>query len=156
MQIAHLPDEDPAATKERQRRPAHARAKEMRAVKAVICHDNGVRLFCIGRRHPAGFNTTIPGSTDARCRDTLTLRIPGAERDLIDRAAASIAMTRTDFIVNAARRAAEVTLLDRTGLLVNPAGYAEFLTRLDASPQPDAQPDGAPHDVLRRHVLDQR
>lgn len=77
----------------------------------------------------------IPSCNDARRRDRLTLRIPGADRDLIDRAAASTGMTRTDFIVSAARRAAEDTLLDRTGLSVNPVACGEFLARLDASPQ---------------------
>lgn len=75
-------------------------------------------------------------------RDTLNLRIPAAERNLIDRAADSTGKTRTDFILEAARRAAEETLLDRAILSVGPEAYAEFLRRLDA-PAP-------PNDRLRR------
>ena len=45
-------------------------------------------------------------------RDTLNLRIPAAERNLIDRAALTSGKTRTDFILEAARRAAEEALLD--------------------------------------------
>ena len=70
-------------------------------------------------------------------RDTLNLRIPAAERSLIDRAAESSGKTRTDFILEAARRAAEEALLDRAMLSVSPAAYAKFLARLDAPPQPN-------------------
>ena len=70
-------------------------------------------------------------------RDTLTLRIPAAERNLIDRAAHAMGKTRTDFVLEAARHAAENALLDRTMLLVSAEAYAEFLTRLDAPAQPN-------------------
>ena len=46
-------------------------------------------------------------------RETLNLRIKPAERGLIDRAAQSLGKTRTDFVLDAARRAAEEALLDR-------------------------------------------
>jgi len=70
-------------------------------------------------------------------RDTLNLRIPSTERHLIDLAAASTGKTRTGFILEAARRAAEETLLDRTLLSVSAEAYAEFLRRLDAPAQPN-------------------
>ena len=70
-------------------------------------------------------------------RETLNLRIPAAERGLIDRAAASSGKTRTDFILGAARRAAEEALLDRALLLVKPSAYAKFTALLDAPPQPN-------------------
>jgi uncharacterized protein (DUF1778 family) len=70
-------------------------------------------------------------------RETLNLRIPAAERGLIDRAAKSSGKTRTDFILSAARRAAEEELLDRTIFVVSPAIYAKFLAMLDAPPQPN-------------------
>ena len=79
---------------------------------------------------------TAPASEAPR-RDTLNLRIPTEERNLIDRAAASAGKTRTDFILSAARRAAEETLLDRAILSVTPEAYAEFLARLDAPAQPN-------------------
>ncbi len=69
-------------------------------------------------------------------RDTLNLRIPAAERNLIDRAANSTGKTRTAFILEAARRAAEEALLDRAILSVGAEAYAEFLKRLDAPAQP--------------------
>lgn len=70
-------------------------------------------------------------------RDTLNLRIPAAERNLIDRAAACAGTTRTEFILRAARRAAEETLLDQAVLAVSPEAYAEFLARLDAPTAPN-------------------
>lgn len=70
-------------------------------------------------------------------RDTLNIRIKAEERSLIDRAAQSLGKNRTDFILEAARRAAEETLLDRTMLSVSPEAYAEFLARLDAPAQPN-------------------
>ena len=70
-------------------------------------------------------------------RDTLNLRIPAVARHLIDRAAESAGKTRTDFILEAARRAAEETLLDRALMVVSPEAYAEFLKRLDQPAQPN-------------------
>jgi len=72
-------------------------------------------------------------------RETLNLRIPAAERSLIDRAALSSGKTRTDFILSAARRAAEEALLDRALLMVEPAKYARFLALLEAKPKPNAR-----------------
>jgi uncharacterized protein (DUF1778 family) len=70
-------------------------------------------------------------------RDTLNIRIKPAERNLIDQAAQSLGKTRTDFVLDAARRAAAEALLDRTMLPVSPEAYTEFLARLDAPPQPN-------------------
>jgi uncharacterized protein (DUF1778 family) len=69
-------------------------------------------------------------------RETLNLRIPAAERGLIDRAAKSSGKTRTEFILGAARRAAEEELLDRTIFVVSPDAYSKFLALLDAPPVP--------------------
>ena len=70
-------------------------------------------------------------------RDTLNLRIKPEVRGIIDRAAKLMGKNRTDFMLDAARHAAEDALLDRTVFSVNPAAYAEFLARLDAPPQPN-------------------
>jgi uncharacterized protein (DUF1778 family) len=70
-------------------------------------------------------------------RETLNLRIPAQERSLIDRAARSSGKTRTDFILGAARRAAEEELLDRAVFVVSPEAYAKFVALLDAPPQPN-------------------
>ena len=70
-------------------------------------------------------------------RDTLNLRIKPALRGLIDRAAELSGKNRTDFVLDAARIAAEDALLDRTAFAISPKAYAEFLARLDAPPRPN-------------------
>jgi uncharacterized protein (DUF1778 family) len=70
-------------------------------------------------------------------REALNLRIRPEERGLIDRAARLTGKTRTDFVLDAARHAAEDALLDRTLFAVSPEAYAQFLARLDAPPQPN-------------------
>ncbi|HEV3039937.1 MAG TPA: DUF1778 domain-containing protein [Candidatus Angelobacter sp.] len=72
-------------------------------------------------------------------RDTLNLRIKPELRALIDRAAALLDKNRTDFVLDAARRAAEDALLDRTVFVVDAKAYAEFLARLDRPPRPNAR-----------------
>ena len=70
-------------------------------------------------------------------REALNIRIKPEVRELIDRAAELAGKNRTDFVLDAARRAAEETLLDRTVLVVGPKVYREFLARLDAPPKPN-------------------
>jgi uncharacterized protein (DUF1778 family) len=70
-------------------------------------------------------------------RDTLNLRIKPELRTLIDRAAELRGKNRTDFVLDAARAAAEDALLDRTVFLVDAKAFREFLTRLDAPPRPN-------------------
>jgi len=76
-------------------------------------------------------------ATPAPRRDSLNLRITSTERSLIDRAAASQGTTRTEFILRAARQAAEETLLERALITTHPEAYAEFLQRLDAPARPN-------------------
>jgi uncharacterized protein (DUF1778 family) len=75
--------------------------------------------------------------TRSKKRQTLNLRIREDERGLIDRAARTLGKNRTDFVLEAARRAAEEALLDRTLFTVSPKIYAEFVARLDAPPKPN-------------------
>jgi uncharacterized protein (DUF1778 family) len=76
-------------------------------------------------------------SNRANTRDSLNLRIKPELRGLIDRAAELSGKNRTDFVLEAARRAAEDALLDHTVFSVSPKAYAEFLKRLDAPPRPN-------------------
>jgi uncharacterized protein (DUF1778 family) len=76
-------------------------------------------------------------STTPRKRETLNLRIKPEERSLIDRAAKARGKNRTDFVLDAARAAAEEALLDQTIIAVSPEAYAAFLARLDMPPQPN-------------------
>jgi uncharacterized protein (DUF1778 family) len=78
----------------------------------------------------------MPNAQTTR-RDTLNLRIKPEERGLIDRAASITGKTRTDFVLEAARHAAEEALLDRTVFTLSPEAYAAFLARLDEPPKPN-------------------
>ena len=69
-------------------------------------------------------------------RETLNLRIKPEERSLIDRAAKARGKNRTDFVLDAARAAAEEVLLDPAIVTASPEAYAAFLARLDMAPQP--------------------
>jgi uncharacterized protein (DUF1778 family) len=75
-------------------------------------------------------------------RETLNIRIKAVDRNLIDRAAQLLGKSRTDFLLEAGRRAAEDTVLDQTLFKVSPKVYAEFVARLDTPP--------APNEKLRR------
>jgi uncharacterized protein (DUF1778 family) len=75
-------------------------------------------------------------------RETLNIRVKPEDRGLIDRAAQLLGKSRTDFLLEAARRAAQDALLDQTRFDVSPKAHAEFVARLDAPP--------APNDKLRR------
>jgi uncharacterized protein (DUF1778 family) len=70
-------------------------------------------------------------------RDTLNLRIKPADRGPIERAAQLTGRTKTDFVLDAARRAAEDALLDRTLFLAGPDAFEAFRTRLDEPPHPN-------------------
>ena len=73
---------------------------------------------------------------ETRKREALNLRIKPQVRELIDCAAELAGKNRTDFVLDAARRAAEDTLLDRTLFTVSRTAYRQFLARLDAPPKP--------------------
>jgi uncharacterized protein (DUF1778 family) len=77
---------------------------------------------------------TTAGNAAAR-RESLNIRIRPEERGLIDRAAKSRGKNRTDFILDAARAAAEEALLDQTVLAVGVEAWEAFVARLDAPPQ---------------------
>ena len=70
-------------------------------------------------------------------RETLNLRIKPEVRDVIDRAAELTGKSRTDFVLDAARLAAEEALLDQTHFVVSREAYDEFLRLLDEPPAPN-------------------
>jgi len=70
-------------------------------------------------------------------RETLNIRIKPEERNLIDRAAKTRGKNRTDFILDAARLAAEDALLDQVVISVSAKAYSQFLARLDMPPKPN-------------------
>jgi uncharacterized protein (DUF1778 family) len=67
----------------------------------------------------------------------INIRIKPADRALIDQAAAAQGKKRSEFMLEASRRAAEEALLDSTLLRVDRETYAEFVKLLDKPPQPN-------------------
>ena len=54
---------------------------------------------------------------------------------LIDRAAQALGRSRSDFIIDAARRAAEEAILDQAAITTDRASYDRFLAILDRPPE---------------------
>lgn len=67
----------------------------------------------------------------------VNIRVRPAERELIDQAAAAQGKSRSDFMLEASRRAAEEALLDRILLRVDAATYDRFIAMLDGPPGPN-------------------
>jgi uncharacterized protein (DUF1778 family) len=79
----------------------------------------------------------MAAKTQGAKRETLNFRVKTEDRYLFDRAARLLGKSRTDFMLEAARREAQHALLDQTLFKVSPKVYAEFVARLDASPAPN-------------------
>ena len=79
---------------------------------------------------------SMPATLEVK-RETLNIRIKPEERNLIDRAAKTRGKNRTDFILDAARLAAEDALLDQVIISVSSEAYSQFLARLDMPPKPN-------------------
>ena len=81
-----------------------------------------------------------PRRTPRKVKDTrepLNMRVLPETRSLIDLAAELTGKNRTDFVLDAARQAAQNALLDRTVIPINDKAYAAFVALLDAPPQPN-------------------
>jgi uncharacterized protein (DUF1778 family) len=76
---------------------------------------------------------------DSAVRDqAISLRISRDERSLIDRASEVAGTSRTDFMIEAARRHAEEILLDQTFFRPDAESYDRFVALLEAPPEPVA------------------
>lgn len=64
----------------------------------------------------------------------VNLRVREDIRDLIDQAAQSLGKSRSEFMIDAARRAAEDALLDQTLLRMDRKTFKRFLDVLDQPP----------------------
>jgi uncharacterized protein (DUF1778 family) len=65
---------------------------------------------------------------------TVNLRLQVSARELIDRAAAATGKSRTEFMVEAARREAEAVLLDRCFFALDAKAFTKFAAALDQRP----------------------
>jgi len=64
----------------------------------------------------------------------VNLRLHASARELIDRAAAAMGKSRTDFMVEASRREAEAVLLERCFFGLEEQSFAAFEAALDQRP----------------------
>ena len=76
----------------------------------------------------------IPNSERDQERRSVTINVRASEqvRDLIDRAAAIMGKTRSDFMLETARARARDVLLDQTVFALDESAHATFLEILDA------------------------
>lgn len=64
----------------------------------------------------------------------LSMRLPKADIAIIDRAAHLRGRSRTDFVREAAVRAAEEVLIESTLIRMSPAGFKAFMAAITAPP----------------------
>jgi uncharacterized protein (DUF1778 family) len=73
---------------------------------------------------------------DPTTKASINLRIETHTRQLIDQAAAVLGKTRTDFMVESARRQAIDVLLDQRLFVLDSDRYDAFVNALDTPPAP--------------------
>lgn len=76
----------------------------------------------------------VKPNEDAQRRSLINLRVTPRDRDLIDRAAATLGKNRSEFMMEASRQAAEDALMDRTAFRLDAAQLGAFMAQLDAPP----------------------
>ena len=75
-------------------------------------------------------------ASPAAHKSLINLRVTRRDRDLIDRAADALGKNRTEFMLEATRRAAEDALLDRSLFRLDPERFNAFQAALDAPAKP--------------------
>jgi uncharacterized protein (DUF1778 family) len=75
-------------------------------------------------------------SVAATPRLSWNLRVTPDDQALIDRAVRTSGLTRTDFVLQAARNAARELLVQQAWQAVSPEHFDQFLRQLDAPPSP--------------------
>ena len=73
-----------------------------------------------------------------KSRSLINLRVSSEDRRLIDRAATATGKNRSEFMLNAARFAAEEALLDKVLFRVNAKTHDGLMAYLDEPPSADA------------------
>lgn len=75
----------------------------------------------------------------ANSKGSINLRIDPNVRQLIDEAAAVLGKTRTEFMIDSARRQAVDVLLDQRLFVLDPKRFDGFIHMLDNAPAPGAK-----------------
>ena len=95
----------------------------------------------IGRTSPAAPSASLlaaepDGAPASEVKGSINLRIEAQTRQLIDDAAAVLGKTRTEFMIESARRQAIDVLLDQRLFSLAPDRFDAFVQALDAPPAP--------------------
>ena len=78
----------------------------------------------------------VIGTKDPIARgETINLRASQKQKELIDRAAAAVGRSRSDFMLETACREAEAVLLDRRYFVLSDEKFREFKAMLDRPPK---------------------
>jgi uncharacterized protein (DUF1778 family) len=85
---------------------------------------------------PKDHSSTIERSPLADTKGSINLRIESNTRQLIDDAAAILGKTRTEFMIETARRQAIDVLLDQRLFVLDAKRYDAFVHALDNPPAP--------------------
>lgn len=86
---------------------------------------------------PSGQGLAGAASVSAKdAKGSINLRMGTQTRRLIDDAAAVLGKTRTDFMIDSARRTAVDVLLDQRLFALDPRAYDAFVEALDNPPAP--------------------
>lgn len=86
---------------------------------------------------PRSSGVAVAGlSSRADAKGSINLRIEADTRRLIDDAAAILGKTRTEFMIESARREAIDVLLDQRLFVLDPDRYDAFMNALDDPPAP--------------------
>ena len=86
---------------------------------------------------PAAGTLAVAGRPSAvGAKGSVNLRIETRTRQLIDDAAAVLGKTRTEFMIESARKVAIDVLLDQRLFVLDPERYDAFVHALDDSPAP--------------------
>jgi uncharacterized protein (DUF1778 family) len=84
--------------------------------------------------------TAAPKDAAKLRRDmTINLRLPRQTRDLLDAAAAATGKSRTEFVVDSARRNAIDVLIDRRYFSLDKKQFEAFMRVLENPPEPNAK-----------------
>jgi uncharacterized protein (DUF1778 family) len=87
----------------------------------------------------ANLGTQVAERASADPKGSINLRVDAQTRHLIDEAAAVLGKTRTDFMIDSARRDAVDVLLDQRLFVLDSQRFDAFMHALDNPPPPGAK-----------------
>ena len=88
---------------------------------------------------PLSIDATLGDEAASETKTSINLRLASQTRALIDDAAAVLSKSRTEFMVETARREAMDVLLDQRFFTLNSEHFDSFIQALDNPPAPSAK-----------------